>query len=668
MEQLHPRFSIFQICISRRGLIMKRRCLNMAIYHFSVQVISRADGRSAIAAASYRSGENLYDERNHKTHRFRKRFVKPETYILAPSDAPNWVFDREKLWNQVEQVEKRVDAQLAREINVALPKELSKEQQTELVLSFVQDQFVDCGMVADVAIHRDDVNNPHFHVMFTMREIHSDGFAKRKNRAWNNRELLVEWRKQWAIYANRALEKAGFKERIDHRSYAEQGIDKIPTQHLGTASHALEEKARKAARVRGVEYRPVTRLGQLNQEIQAINEKTKRLESNVISLQEEIQKRKAELRAGVSQIGLWNKLSPQEKVAIQFVQRRMKDRATLPLAIECRKSLERFSVSIKKKEEKLKNSYETLQEAQQLFKAYQKSDSANRDQIRLELARKGFTVEEFRNEVMQEVQRLKAELERIPKQKTFLAEGMEKVDQAIGILERFTWEELEVVYGSQVDQLRHLTAEDAYLLLEEARSTGDTVPVDQVDNFLAKAKKTSTESYTLAQQWEKLQKDQRFLINWKRKLDRLENEAITRLKIDPKEAASQLKKIDDERKVIAERMKKLKTSMHVLEKAMRQEIQEQYPHEDLSQLRLDLVQKILKLNEVENRVIRLDEIIAFDPKKGNEEKYSLDGLELLNQLHRSVEDLLFDDQNKKNNIHQAIEQEKWRRIRRERSR
>ncbi|PEM60355.1 hypothetical protein CN613_28130, partial [Bacillus pseudomycoides] len=116
--------------------------------------------------------------------KFYHRGVEPVAFVLAPENAPEWVYDRQVLWNEVEKSEKRSDSQLAREINVALPKELNYEQQEELVKEFVQDNFVNHGMVADVAIHRDDENNPHFHVMLTMRYIDENGFGK-KAREWN---------------------------------------------------------------------------------------------------------------------------------------------------------------------------------------------------------------------------------------------------------------------------------------------------------------------------------------------------------------------------------------------------------------------------------------------------------------------------------------------------
>lgn len=227
----------------------------MAIYHLSMQIISRSKGQSAVASASYRSGEKLYDERSQES-KYYKREVQPETMILAPSNSPSWVQNREFLWNEVERTEKRKDSQLAREINIALPKELSNEQQTELIKGYVQDQFVDKGMVADIAIHRDDKENPHAHIMLTMRTIDEHGFGK-KNREWNadfanakenNRgfvkssENCLSVREQWSEYANKALEKENIQERITHQSHADRGLEILPTVHLGHVASDMEKK------------------------------------------------------------------------------------------------------------------------------------------------------------------------------------------------------------------------------------------------------------------------------------------------------------------------------------------------------------------------------------------------------------------------------------------
>ena len=221
----------------------------MAIYHMHATVISRASGGSAVAAAAYRSGEKLIDERTGEQHDYSRRDGVDGAEIIAPEGAPDWVRDRDRLWNSGEAAEKRKDSQVAREVRVALPHELAPEQRRELVRGFVKEEFSGRGMVADVSYHDGNSVNPHAHILLTTRELHSDGFGG-KDRSWNSKELLSGWREQWAESANRALDRAGRSERIDHRTLAAQRaeaiergqgaraekLDRDPEIHLGKAA------------------------------------------------------------------------------------------------------------------------------------------------------------------------------------------------------------------------------------------------------------------------------------------------------------------------------------------------------------------------------------------------------------------------------------------------
>jgi hypothetical protein len=278
----------------------------MAIYHYSSSVITRSkkgaaaklsgargstagDQRvavmSVVAAAAYRAGEDLtltweknpfarfllavdpekafeglegdksveiMTQTETHFHYSRKGGV-AYTEIFAPEGAPSWVFDRQALWNKVENSEKRVDSTLARHIDAALPVELDLASCKTLVKEFVEKNFTAKGMVADVAFHDIDSHNPHVHIMLTTREIEGDGFAAKKCAAWqasyatgNGRVLvgngsLESERESWAMVCNTALEHKGSQERIDHRSFKKQGIEKVPTFHIGKNAWYLEK-------------------------------------------------------------------------------------------------------------------------------------------------------------------------------------------------------------------------------------------------------------------------------------------------------------------------------------------------------------------------------------------------------------------------------------------
>lgn len=222
----------------------------MAIYHMSAQVLTRSAGASAVASAAYRAGANLVDERTGERHDYQRRDGVAGAEIVAPDDAPQWARERSALWNAAEAAERRRNSQVAREVRVALPAELGDEARKELVREYAKRQFVEAGMVADIAYHDFGGENPHAHIQLTMRRIAGAGFAPKKERAWNAPELLEAWRAAWAEHANRALERAGSEERIDHRSLAAQRaeaiqrgqaeraeqLDREPGVHVGKAA------------------------------------------------------------------------------------------------------------------------------------------------------------------------------------------------------------------------------------------------------------------------------------------------------------------------------------------------------------------------------------------------------------------------------------------------
>ncbi|WP_311408392.1 MobQ family relaxase [Liquorilactobacillus uvarum] len=241
----------------------------MAIFHMSFSNISAGKGRSAIASASYRSGEKLFDNQESR-HYFYARSVMPESFILTPKNVPEWASDREQLWNEVEKNDRKSNSRYAKEFNVALPVELSESEQKELLTKYVQENFVDQGMVADVAIHRDHPDNPHAHVMLTNRPFNPDGswglkaktqYIKDENGKqlltksgfpkqrkiwlvdWDKKEKINEWRHNWATSVNQSLAQKNIPDRISEKSFVDQGIQETPTQHEGINSQRKNRKA-----------------------------------------------------------------------------------------------------------------------------------------------------------------------------------------------------------------------------------------------------------------------------------------------------------------------------------------------------------------------------------------------------------------------------------------
>jgi Ti-type conjugative transfer relaxase TraA len=233
----------------------------MAIYHFSAKVISRAAGSSALAAAAYRSASRLHDERLDRHHDFSNKAGVIRSEVMLPEGAPEYLSDRQKLWNAVEAAELRKDAQLAREIELAIPRELSPEMGIDLARSFVGREFVARGMIADLNVHwdvgADGQPKPHAHVMLTMREVRENGFGA-KTRDWNRTALLQHWREAWAEHVNQRLAELDIDARVDHRSLEAQGIDLEPQNKIGAAASRMAAKGLSLERVD--EHREIARL------------------------------------------------------------------------------------------------------------------------------------------------------------------------------------------------------------------------------------------------------------------------------------------------------------------------------------------------------------------------------------------------------------------------
>ena len=261
----------------------------MPVPHLNIRIVQRSKGSSAVAGAAYQAGEKLFSEYDQKSKDHRRK--QPEvvyTEILLPANAPPEYADRATLWNSAEEAEKQWNAQLARRFVLALPREVPLEKCPQMLKEYCEEQFVSKGMCCDFAIHDPDPpgHNPHCHIMLTMRAIDENGKWMPKSRKvydldgngeriklpsgrwkshkedtvdWNEQYHAEEWRHGWEIVQNRYLEMSGSPERVDMRSYERQGLDIVPTVHMGAAVCALESK--------GIE----TNIGNLNRDIKAAN-------------------------------------------------------------------------------------------------------------------------------------------------------------------------------------------------------------------------------------------------------------------------------------------------------------------------------------------------------------------------------------------------------------
>ncbi len=257
-----------------------------AHYRFEAQIICRSDGRSSVACAAYRAAALMHDERTAETHDYTRKGGVVHEEIMLPEGVPEWAGDRQQLWAAVELAEKRKDAQVARELLLSLPHQFTHEQRVDLVRRFVAEEFVARGMVADIAIHlphRDgDHRNHHAHVMLTTRVFEGEAFGK-KERDWNDRGLLRDWRVRWAAHQNALFEELDMPFRVDHRSLEERGMDREPEPKMGPAATAMERRGEQ------------TLAGEFREAVRERNAERQQLEheAKIIDLELERKKRQA---------------------------------------------------------------------------------------------------------------------------------------------------------------------------------------------------------------------------------------------------------------------------------------------------------------------------------------------------------------------------------------
>ena len=272
--------------------------------HFSISIVQRSKGQSVVSAAAYQSGERLFCEYDHKTKHYSNKREVVYSNILAPIYSPTFLENRNTLWNSVEQVETRYDSQLARRIVMALPKEIPRGRQIELIEEYCFNQFILKGMFADIAIHDKGDGNPHAHVLLTLRPVDENGRWLPKCRMvydldehgqkqkttkgnwkchkeptvdWNDRKYAEVWRKAWENTVNRYYELEGLTERIDLRSYARQKTDRLPTVHMGPSVTQMEKRSIR------------TDVGNLNRDIRAHNSGRRWLNRNIRMISERLE-------------------------------------------------------------------------------------------------------------------------------------------------------------------------------------------------------------------------------------------------------------------------------------------------------------------------------------------------------------------------------------------
>lgn len=444
----------------------------MSLFYMTVRNINK-EKQSAVASASYRSGMALYSERDEETKSYGKRDVQPDSFIIAPEHAPEWVYNRERLWNEVEKVEKNRNSRLAREVLIALPVELTNEQQKQLVTEYAKENFVDEGMVADISIHRDKNENPHAHIMLTVRPFNEDGSWGNKRKKvpkmvngevvlkengkpemisihltnWNDKESLQNWRSNLAEKINEFYQELGFNERVSHESYEKQGLDIIPKQRLTREEYAVEEKAKKEAEQNGTEYVAKTYYGKVNQEIEKTNEEIKvikekieRAQSKVVSLSDYRVAREDSLLGQLNQVRKNIRLSNDDWNSIKIVANRVGGFVDYKNAKDNLVKLDNWKKSLNRKMVLLEAEMNTLLKAKE---TYLKEPSKTLIY--------GFIPSEFKEEYQERVDNYKDKKAKLDNTIEIFNELYERSKRVMDIQKEFAIEEFNYLYPNYSD-------------------------------------------------------------------------------------------------------------------------------------------------------------------------------------------------------------------------
>ena len=479
-------------------------------YNFDCRVVNNTTS-SAVAMAAYRSGEKLYSERDGETKSYKEREVQPQSFILKPDHAPEWTLNRERLWNEVERFEKREGSQIARSVLLSLPNQFTEQEQFDLTKEFVQDNFVKKGMVADVAIHRDEKNNPHAHVLLTMREFNQDGTWNRnkskrvpvldkdgnqvfdekgwkvtksvKVNDWDSKKTLVAWRENYAEILNSKSKEYGYDLTFSHKSYEEQGLEIKPTERLSLENYQYEKRLKDEAIEKGIEYVPQTYFAKKNEEINAYNEKVLQAakdQSKVISIQDYKNDKDISDTFNAT-VSSKRPLTNEEAKAHKVIGKRAKTFVNFKIANQIFKEFSdpRNSWKLQLDTERTK-----LEVSERFYKKVLSDYRENPSSV----LKYGYSKDTFQDVIKKQVSELRSNQEQFSKkeEKFYSIQHDSKVvyDYQKSVLES----EFAAVYEGE--NLEHVSLEEKAFAIDTMKLTNEIIPFQEIkENYETRAKK-----------------------------------------------------------------------------------------------------------------------------------------------------------------------------------
>lgn len=466
--------------------------LSSGYYMFDCQTVNKSN-QSAVAMASYRSGEQLYSMRDGETKNYKDRFVEPESFIMKPNHAPDWTLEREKLWNEVERFETQENAQIARNIVMSLPNNMTEEQQREATEDYVRENFTDDGMVADVSIHRDDVNNPHVHMLLTARALKENGeWEERKSKRvpkldehgnqmynekgwkqtksiklndWDSKKKLLQWRENWAEKLNEKARKYDLEQTYSAKSYEEQGLSKKPQIRLTRNEYQLEKRKKQEAEQNGERYQPVTYYAQRNEEIKRYNDQ----HQDVIRLED--YKQKADLDKQLKELRQKSHHDENKIQATNLLVQRAKGYVDFQIAKQLHQE---FHDNHNKWKLKLERNETLIKAKKNLYAELMEKHKTNPEAVESY----GFSSNHFKEEMKQELQNTKQQEQKLEEEKDKFEELRQATVTGLDYQKELLDREFAAIYDeASLDDYRY---DEKYFAMQLIKDHNILLPEDKI--------------------------------------------------------------------------------------------------------------------------------------------------------------------------------------------
>lgn len=617
-------------------------------YHFDVGV-SSSSTQSAVAMASYRSGDRLYSLKDGETKFYRNRFVEPESFIMKPDNAPQWTLERERLWNEVEEFENRDNARLSRNVLVALPNNMTHEQQREVTEKYVKQNFVDAGMVADTSIHRDDENNPHAHIMLTVREFNENGnWENRKSKRvpkldeegnqiynskgwretksvklndWDNRNKLLEWRKTWSELLNEKSKEYGLDKTYSHKSFKDQGKIEKPEIRLTREEYQFEKRQKEYMKNQGIEYQPTTYYAKKNEEVKVYN----RSISNVINLQNyKTEDNFNELFNSIRHKNYYNK----EKIeATQKMVERAKGYVDYPISKKLYTDFHSQANNWKQKLERDANTINVKKDFyNQLFDDYERNPKL--------VEQFGFSSSNFKSEVKEELEELEKAGNKFDEELDKFKELREASELSFDYQKELLEHEFDTVYNSN----HNLTHEEMNYAVQLMKDYQIKLPLEEIKNEYQKSSPENDYSlYTPA--W-KQANDTLFTISiYNRTVNKLDRELDD---LSPDEYKNNRIEYQTFVRLKDQYTQKLNDLSPLINEELKQAFPERINDEVLDESNVEtkslLLEKYYQLSEKEQQSINIDDLMQEALEESNTKYNAVNQLQQSNEHNHDKED------------------------------